>query len=78
MLLVAYCGRFEQKHETSLALSCQRPVRELCARAERSKHHMRPHVSEYQTELIKTAMTTSFGRRGVYRGALAAAGYFPC
>ena len=35
-------------------------------------------MRECQTELSKTAMTTSVERRGACRGALAAAGLNPC
>ena len=47
----------------------------LCA--ERSKQSYEAPLCECQTELNKTTMSTSSYRRGVYRGALAAAGSCP-
>ena len=47
----------------------------LCA--ERSKQSYEAPLRECQTELNKTTMSTSSYRRGVYRGALAAAGSCP-
>ena len=47
----------------------------LCA--ERSKQSYEAPLRECQTELNKTAMSTSSCRRGVCRGAHAAAGLYP-